>query len=223
MPVDDGEFANRNLDDLVVRSEEEPGRLLRPVDSAEDEITLDRREGLVSAAAEDLEGGDVTLALGVCESSEVDDGEERALGALEIVEIMIQDSCRTIAPNKTKPKSLNPLSMDCILTAPPRKVAKHSSEVYSNMSIHDLCTSVLWIHCKIPRPATRDATPRLAKRRKVIRPGILLACHQAMMENERDSTERRCTIGFGRWERSYCSRPSRAMLGSRGSSAIEKV
>lgn len=198
MPVDDGEFANRNLDDLVVRSEEEPGRLLRPVDRAEDEITLDRREGLVSAAAEDLEGGDVTLALGVCESSEMDDGEERALGALEIVEIMIQDSCRTIAPNKTKPKSLDPLSIHCILTAPPRKVAKHSSEVYSNMSIHDLCTSVLWIHCKIPRPATRDATPRLAKRRKVTRPGILFACHQAMMENERDSTERRCTIGFGR-------------------------
>ena len=134
------------------------------------------------------------MALGVCESSGV--GKVRPLDALDIVKIKIQNCCRTIAPNSPRPRSFNLLSIDCILTAPPRKVAKHSSEAYSSVSTHDQCSSFLWMDCISPLPATMARIPRLAKRRNVTRPGILLACHQAMVDNDSESRERRCIIGF---------------------------
>lgn len=130
---DDGELAKREVDDRVVRPE---GTLLRcrgRVESAEE--VVDGRASVVCAATEGLDGGGSALALGVCESSS-GVGAVGAVGAglarVDALRMMMDDSCKAMKPSKPRPTSLRPLasgSVNCILTAPPRRVTKQSSEV----------------------------------------------------------------------------------------------
>lgn len=132
---DDGELAKREVDDRVVRPE---GTLLRwrgRVESAEEAV--DGCASVVCAAAEGLDGGGSVLALGGCESTS---GVGAGPGRVAALRMMMHDSCKAMKPRKPRPTSLRPLasgSVNCILTAPPRRVAKHSSEVYNSMPTHN--------------------------------------------------------------------------------------